>query len=73
MARLRYWSMYISEIQTSEFGVITLFSNLWFMWFLNLVRWLFACHLRLILPSTEKVHFAGNSARGRCVSCCPWN
>ena len=27
----------------------------------------------LILPSTEKVHFAANSARGRCIGCCPWN
>ena len=26
----------------------------------------------LILPSTEKVHFATNSARGRCIGC-PWN
>ena len=43
MARLDCWSMYISEIQSSEFGVITLLLNLWFTWFLKLVRWLFAC------------------------------
>ena len=43
MARLDCWSMYISEIQSSEFVVITLLLNLWFTWFLKLVRWLFAC------------------------------
>ena len=60
MARLRYWRMYMSEVQSSEFGVITFFLNLWFTWFCSREMLWNSCvgfSLVCLIPSAAKVHF----------------